>query len=188
MRRKYLKPVIKKSKVSIKFLSHVRFYDSVDQFLFNSEPVLIAQGSCAGCFPAKTKILMFNKDKKQISQVRVGDQVISYDFKTSGFIRNKVEEVIVHKNYKGGYIIINEKIRLTPNHPVYCFNLKTWKPADQLSLNDQIVFENNKIVEIYSLKFIKRARITVYNLHLKHKEHNFFADGALVHNAKHDFK
>jgi len=59
------------------------------------EILLACNWNCMACFTGDSKILMAKSEKKKISDVKVGDEVISFDEKTSTFVTKKVINTMV---------------------------------------------------------------------------------------------
>lgn len=76
-------------------------------------------GGC--CFTGNTLITMADNTTKQIDQLQVGDQVLSYNFDTGAHESNYVSEVIVRSNrYTHRYILSNgTNVEATNDHPLY---------------------------------------------------------------------
>lgn len=184
---KYKKPMIHKKKIRVKLLTaNRRFFDSINHFIDDSSVYLVQYCGFA-CFPADVKICLANGTTKMIQNIIPGDSIPSYNFKKGVLIKNKVVEKIVHPNFEGGYLIINDKLKVTNNHPVFV-NKSVWKRADKLTIGDTLLGMQGKEIVIKKIEKINKNPITVYNLHLQKKEHNFFAEGVLVHNGEHDHK
>jgi hypothetical protein len=66
-----------------------------------------------GCFISTTKV-----DNKNISEVQTGDMVSSYNKDKKIIEKSEVIETFKHKD-NSGYLIINGRIKATPNHPFY---------------------------------------------------------------------
>lgn len=66
-----------------------------------------------GCFVSNTKV-----DNKYISEVQTGDMVSSYNKDKKIIEKSEVIETFKHKD-NSGYLIINGRIKATPNHPFY---------------------------------------------------------------------
>ena len=65
------------------------------------------------CFSHDTQV-----DGKDIAKIKVGDIVASYNTKTKIIEKAEVVETFKHKN-NNGYLVINGRIKATPNHPFY---------------------------------------------------------------------
>ncbi len=90
-----------------------------------SEQSTLSQKAISGdknpCFLANTKIGMANGGTKNIQDLETGDQVLSYDFVNDTWSNGTVVEVEHHSPNEmlPYYIVVNNDLRVTPNHPVY---------------------------------------------------------------------
>ncbi len=100
------------------------------------------------CFPPDTQILTKPPIGKQglsrmkkIKDLKVGDFVLTYNPKTSEKEYEKIT-VTFEREYNEDLIELffsnNNKLVLTPNHPVYIIR-KGWKRADELSIGDEVI-------------------------------------------------
>lgn len=134
-----------------------------------------------GCFLAGTKITLTNNRYKAIQDLKPGDKVLSFNLDTKQIVEETVGELIIHKKNSDGYLLINNKLKVTPNHPMYNLGEKKWVRADALKIGDQLL--NNQAEKVVIMSILKKEGTnTVYNLHINGKNHNYFADGFLVHN------
>ena len=128
--------------------------------------------------------LVYAKEEKiAIQNIKVGDTVYSYNFKT-----NKVElSNVVNKFSRKAkeYYKINagkEIINVTAEHPFYVAG-KGWIKVKDLQVGDVLKsINNNSNVKISSIKVVEEV-IIVYNIEVN-KNHNYFVTGSsiLVHN------
>lgn len=142
-------------------------------------------GGGGTCFVAGTMIAMSDFSQKPIEDVVVGDLVISRDMITGQDFSAPVAEVIHHaKEEMQGYLNINDGlIFVTPEHPLYVANLKKWVGAGALARGDLLVRRDRKIQAVYSSIGVAE-QVPVYNLHIGHESHNYFANDVLVHNVE----
>jgi len=137
---------------------------------------------------------------KDIENVVVGDKVVTYNVALK---KTEVEEVLevvspIHRqfivlSFNNGIVNTN-----TLDHPYYVvdkgwssYNPKMTKTkykleVEQLAINDIILSYNNlkdkvEEVKLIDLDLLDQTQQT-YNLHKVGKNHNFFANGILVHN------
>lgn len=95
---------------------------------------------CPGCFHSNTVIRMADYSTKLISQVQVGDRVLSYSKKRQKFVKKRVTAVMSHEVdeiYKldtGG----NKKTYVTAEHP-FLVRGKGWVEASELEEGDHII-------------------------------------------------
>lgn len=152
------------------------------------------------CFIAGTKILMKDGSAKNIEEIIVGDTILTYNLETKHIEANPVLRVdnpmhidLVEINFDNEVINTN-----TPDHPYYVKG-KGWSSVaptqtkqnyklevTQLEKGDTCLFYNEQtdsIVEVVitSISSIKK-RTRTYNLSKVANNHNFFANGILVHN------
>lgn len=156
-------------------------------------------GDHGGCFPAGTKVIMFDNSLKNIEDIKEGDYVLSYNEESGEYVSSKVEKLLVHteenteKWSEGLYNIFTSdgsNRKITGNHPVYTKTDEGWKynNVENLVLGDAVKIYNNgepKEVYIVSIDFIEEDLEVVYNLRLT-KPNTYFAERLLVHNLKED--
>lgn len=152
---------------------HTYFANNV--LVHNLRPVFI-------CFIAGTKITLINGDVKNIEDVVVGEEVLTYNEQREINEKGIVGDLKKHE--------INSVIRLTfddeniitttQEHPFFVEG-KGWVKAGELQSLDVCKKVDG------SGSFISRIEIlhethTVYNLLSVSENHNFYANGILVHN------
>lgn len=132
------------------------------------------------CFLPGTKVSMADGSYKNIKKVRIGDLVKSYH--NGQFVVGEVVNVYKHtpNEMPPYYLIINNRLRVTPNHLIYVNN--QWMPAGLIKIGDILLGENGEAIIVYSIDEVWE-KVPTYNLEIK-EYHTFFADGVLVHNAK----
>lgn len=134
------------------------------------------------CFVSGTLVTLSNGDNKVIENINVGEEVLTFNEFTqqleSGVVGDlKKHEVnsIVKLTFDDGNII-----KTTEEHPFYVMG-KGWIVAKDLSSED-VCFKfdksNSTIVDVEILE----ETHTVYNLLSVSSNHNFYANGILVHN------
>jgi RHS repeat-associated protein len=144
-----------------------------------------------GCnsFTADTLVRTEN-GLKPISEVKVGDKVLSFDERTETTLYQPVMAVIQGvKRYQMVKITLDsgESIEATAEHPFYIKG-KGWNPASSLKVGQALQLHNGTTVVVKevdtSVRFEKVYNLTVANTH------NYFVgrDGVLVHNCKRFFK
>lgn len=153
-------------------------------------------GPC--CFIAGTKILMANDSRKNIEKVKIGDLVKSYNEKT-GKLENKRVYKIDTPMHDDMIVIEFEngvKNTNTKDHPYYVkgkgwcsynpkLTLKRYKiKAKKLEKGDKVLYYNkDKLKKIKLLRIKeKNGEVQTYNLGGVKDNHNYFANGILVHN------
>jgi uncharacterized protein YfaS (alpha-2-macroglobulin family) len=159
-----------------KFWSTRNSYTSMSHSLENLNMNMAEKG---GCFSADTKILMKDGKRKEISQVRTGDTILTL----SGENNNKLVEARVkntHQAKVNGYLIINEKLKTTTNHILYVNN--EWKEAGLIQVGDKLRNNNGNEEFVYSIEW-QGGEFEVYNLEVENF-HTFIAEDIWVHNDK----
>ncbi len=155
------------------------------------------------CFPAKTHIsIKPPKGKgsrciKYIENIKIGDEVLTYNEKTS----QKEYEKVVRVYEREAPLLLNLKlsngneIAGTPNHPIFVIG-RGWIPMSKLEVGDELLqyryrylgyileFVHNPNVELATITHIEEMSHNkpVYNIETE-KNHNYFAYGILVHNC-----
>ncbi len=132
------------------------------------------------CFLEDTEILMADGSRKAIKDVHVGDMVQSYDTATGSFKADRVVAHIVHPQVDGTYLTVNGNLHVTANHPVYING--SWQDMGNARVGDTLVNDAGQTVTITSITESEPGIHDLYNLHLAGKDHNYFAEGVLVHN------
>jgi intein/homing endonuclease len=120
---------------------------------------------------------------KEIQNIQIGDQVVSYDLSTGKTTTDTVKTLYVHPDAPGGYVVINDTLKATPFHRVWSENRSAWVYASDLSVGDTLIGPDGSTVTVFSLTSIEGEN-NVYNLGLPGENHNFFTEGVLVHNWK----
>lgn len=153
------------------------------------------------CFPAGTKITMFDGSYKNIEDVQIGDRVLSYKVKYNCFTSWTVKDIAVP--YHTVWEINNGLIRMTDDHPLRIrksngqeawgvLNVEEGKLATridneiiQLEIGDRLFTEDGKWIEIYEISFSPAVIIT-YDLMSFSGRQTYFANGILVHEENPD--
>lgn len=181
-KRGYVKPAIELKKITINFFKNPEFIDN---------SLLAVCYYCIGdtcppdcsttCFVKGTKILTV-KGYKNIEEIdKEQDIVISYDIVKRKTTKSEIKDVLIHKNVSL-FLIINERIKVTPEHRFWVNN-KEWIAAKNIKIGDYLLNSNAEKVFVTSKEPISK-KVTVYNLELKGRYHNYFAEDVLVHNWK----
>ena len=191
----YKSPKISEKKIKLNFFLTYDFFDTLQNSLVSevyasSHIREISDGNYNNndpevnelpdlCFPAGVKILMDDGSKKEIQEIKSGDTVASYNLSEGKTEGEKVRELIVRKN-NDGYVLLNKHLKATPNHEIFV-NMRLWLRADQVKVGDEFMDVDGKPVHVKSVEQAGGTG-TVYNLSLNGKNHNYFAEGLLVHN------
>lgn len=136
-------------------------------------------GGAGGCFSADTLVYTEDGSLKRIDQVKVGDKVKT---RISEGNSNQVSTTVkkVHQREVGGILIINDDLKITPNHKIWVN--KAWKQAGSIQVGDVLTDNRNEEVVVSSIEW-QKGKFTVYNLETENY-HTFFANTFWVHNQK----
>ena len=134
------------------------------------------------CFIAGTEITLGNKDVKNIENVIVGDEVLTYNESTKenevgivGELKQHEVDSVLKINFFYG-----NSITTTKEHPFYVSG-KGWVKAGELIIEDVCKQTDGSSAPITSIERIEEKHL-VYNLLNVSENHNFYANGILVHN------
>lgn len=132
------------------------------------------------CFVPGTLIHMADGSHKPIEDIEKGEWVLSRNLKTGQNINTQIGDVLRHTADEMGeyYLIINEMIGVTPNHPLYVNG--AWQNAGTLKYGDILTTPDGELAVVSILQVYKQTE--TYNLHIDDDNHNYFADGILAHN------
>lgn len=151
----------------------------------------------APCFIAGTEISLANGDFKNIENVIEGDEVLTFNFEKDTIEINNVNNVFskkVDKTVK--YLFDNEtELQSTVDHPIYVIG-KGWCSFEnetsnklydiggvsKIEIGDEVKL-SEECTKVLSIEVIDLEEV-VYNLQDIENNHNFFANGILVHNRK----
>jgi hypothetical protein len=140
------------------------------------------------CLAGGTDIKMADGSQRNIEDIHVGDRVMSYDTTLGRMTSSEVTKTFAHPAVEGT-VLINGKLRATPNHPFYVGG--QWKRADELAAGDPLLTLDPRAGEgsmqmvvapdtVTSLAMMP-GTLETYNLEVA-GEHDYFAGGVLVHN------
>ena len=114
--------------------------------------------------------------RKYIKNIKVGDKVKVFNLKT-----NKQEVSVVSQAFSATsnhYYLLNGKTKVTGEHPYFVEG--GWKRVKDLKIGDKLLHKNGKKVKVKTLEKFDEP-MTIYNIEVE-GEHNYYADGLLVHN------
>ena len=150
------------------------------------------------CFLKGTKITLPNREQKNIEDLTLEDEVLTYNIQELSEIRNKN---LVYKwqtddmkgkisksgirniwiNQTDSYLVINDKLKVTKHHLIhfrrdnqYYFNF-----TEVLQVGDELMTDTGSYDKIETLEEIQ-DNINVYNFELD-KDQTYFAENYLVH-------
>ncbi len=171
----------------------------VDQSIYPDE----VPGTCPGgsCFPAGTMISMADGTSKPIEDVKVGDEVLSYNTYSGNLRAGTVLELEAPVR-EGLYTIVftdGSSIQVTNEHPFYTKKAsgetgwasimpeetyKETKSIDNvmpLNVGDSIMRLDKSWAEIAAITY-DQGKVQTYNLKEVSAYDNYFADDLLAHN------
>ncbi len=132
-----------------------------------------------GCFLAGTKISMADGTTKAIEDIKIEDEIKTItDTLHIQYGNGRVVEIFKHT--VGEYLVINNKLRLTPEHRVYSNH--SFVMAGQLRQGDWLLDKEGNKIFITSIDN-KKEIVEVYNFRVE-PYHTYIADGFYVHNDK----
>jgi len=133
------------------------------------------------CFIAGTEITLASGDVKNIEDISVGEEVLTYNEET------KVNELGVVGDLKQHTVqgvveleLGSIKITCTPEHPFFANS--EWKAAKDLEVGNICRSVDGLEVAVTSKVNNAEKEVEVFNLLSVSDNHNFFANGILVHN------
>jgi hypothetical protein len=136
------------------------------------------------CFTAGTPITMADGSTKPIEQVRVGEEVLSWDEKSGALVAGAVEQTMVHPD-SDRLVVVNDHLVTTAEHPFWVDG--RWVEAAQLAVGDALLraevgHASPLLVDAMVTNLEARGgRATTYNFTVS-RFHDYFAGGVLVHN------
>lgn len=140
-------------------------------------------GDGEGCFQADTMVLLADGCAREISKIKVGEMVKSYNVEKNVIEDKEVEELYTFATE--GYYVINGSLKATAKHPfLIAGEGETWKKASELEIGDQIQ-STDSIVTVRSIEFVKEDDVA-YNFLLKDNKAYIVSSGDkyyIVHNG-----
>ena len=137
-----------------------------------------------GCFPEGTLILT-PQGRHLIEDLKIGDEVLSYDYKNKNVITNVITSIDVKDRSKTIQLVLDngEMLEATKEHPIYEVTKDQYVKIQDLKEGNQLLTKEGKNTGIRN-KINKRysKKIKVYNLSVKKPFENYFANNILVHN------
>lgn len=132
-----------------------------------------------GCFAAGTKILMADGSQKAIEKIKKGERIKTFANPLKfDLIDGEVKEI--WQGTVNSYLIINNKIKVTPDHQI--FSNGRFTDAGLLKISDWMISYQGEKIEIKSIDIIREV-IPVFNLRID-PERTYFAEGVYVHNQE----
>lgn len=142
-------------------------------------PALSAGAEGGGCFAAGTKIKMADGSQKNIEEIGLGDQILTFENEhAKRLVEAEVIETFDHLVPE--YWVINGHLKVTPEHRVFVNN--GWQMIGEARVGDYLVDDSGQLVRIESIERV-RELVKVYNFHVE-DYHTYIANGLYVHNDK----
>lgn len=134
------------------------------------------------CFVAGTEITLVNGDVKNIEDIVIGDEVLTYNEESGKNEKGIVGELKQHEVDSVIRLTLdNENIIITTHEHPFFVEGKGWVKAGELESLDVCKKVDGSESLVSTVEVLKETH-TVYNLLSVSENHNFFANGILVHN------
>ena len=150
--------------------------DIAEAGIQNGDLLRIFPESIAGCFLGNVPVVLGNRDEKQIQDIVVGDELLSYCLETRQYATTQVTNVFV--GLADRYLLLNDSCGVTESHPFWSGG--KWRQISELQVGDKLQEVDGGCQEIESLEWCDH-RATVYNLRVASNDHSFYASNVLVH-------
>jgi len=144
------------------------------------------------CFVAGTKVHMDDGTTKNIEDVKIGDNVLSYNETTKEYEKCEVIGLITNPNTTNLAritLVDGTIIEMNEYHPIYTQegwkSLTNYNDLPTLTKEDKVLSTNGEFIDISTIEcWIEETPIITYNLSVE-KNHNYFVGitPVLVHNA-----
>ncbi len=132
----------------------------------------MATNTRACSFAGPTLVLMADGTKKPIDEVRVGDEVLAQDPKTSEKSARKVTHLWVHDDEYVRLEVGDGTVLTTANHPFWDDTDQRWERADELNVGDMVLTADGRRVKVGHLQSAAghgaAYNLTVEGLHTYH--------------------
>lgn len=137
-------------------------------------------GAEGGCFTAGTQILLSSGKTKGIEDVKVGDQVLTFENTTNRKLALAIVQG-VSSHVVDDFLVINNKLQVTPEHKIFLNG--DWNFAGNARVGDTLELVSGQPQIIRSITQNQAPHTMVYNI-VVGKYHTYFANGYFVHNAE----
>lgn len=149
---------------------------------------------CVACFTGKMEVNLNEIQKKPISELKVGDKVLTFDFEKRQNKEVTIEEMIQVKHIHFiTYIFDHDTITATPDHPFYLKN-KGWASSDpkatsnryknypnvgQIANNDEFTLRNGKKAILRAMNHLNETNES-YTISKLSEGNSFYINDILV--------
>lgn len=135
-----------------------------------------------GCFIAGTTVTLEDGSLKVIEDVKEGEKILTFNTEKWNAEPGTVEKIVELDAYNTLKITFddNTEIICTPDHPFLVLG-EGWPEAKHLKVGDTCIKKDKQETKIVSIEE-SEGLIKVYNLLSVADNHNFYANGILVHN------
>ena len=137
------------------------------------------------CFTGDTQVSLWDGSCKPISEMKIGDEVKSFDEHHKRISTSRVTKVFENPSQDYLKILVEEDvtIKVTPSHKVFANG--SWTKAGLLSAGDSLLWYDHSSDQLSPrrVKWIKKERAgpLVYDFSVN-PYHTYFAEGVLAHN------
>jgi hypothetical protein len=135
----------------------------------------------AGCFPIDTLVNVPDGEPVALGSLKVGDRVASPQPYAEQESIAVVDEIV--REHATRLIIINDLVRITPEHGLFCVSRRAWVRASELRLGDFLLRGDRRVVAVRTLA-IEDTDVEVANLVLRRTADVFVANGFVVFGAR----
>ncbi|MEA3379104.1 MAG: hypothetical protein U9Q69_05735 [Nanoarchaeota archaeon] len=135
------------------------------------------------CIHPETAVNLDDGQYVKAMELRMGDNVLSYDFSKKEFISSKIKKIWTTKKEKLYNIQVKEILHCSKDHLIFLED-GTTLPAEKLKKGMLIINENGKSRPIETIS-IENKNIEMVDIEVANK--NFIAEGILVHNSAQRF-
>ena len=143
------------------------------------------------CFPRGTKITLSNGELKNIEEIKIGDQVLSFNQEKKILEGKLVQKTFIREAKKLLEIKLSNGVTIkpTPDHEFYVSTSIIWLEAGKLKVGDKLLAVrqdaelhlDSQLNEVSVESINELPGTTVYNLMVE-DTHTYFAENILVHN------
>jgi hypothetical protein len=149
---------------------------------------LTGASGCWSCFVRGTRIVT-PRGFRRIEDLAVGDEVYSLDVESRRPVVRRVARLLRAEATETFHIAAGELhiAGVTSEHPFYDAERKAWTPAGEIQKGTQLVAwlgtSDVRDLEVTTHhRAPSKGKVEVFNLTIDGPEHNYFAEGLLVHN------